>query len=374
MIDLLNIFPIIPPHVIKPKSKVKQTSWEVDENDFPHEGSYSEQLKFLLNYAILAPSSHNTQPWIFQIVDNAIELYADKTRGLAIADPNHRELTISCGAALFNLRIAIRHFGYRDLVEILPASYQPNLLARIHLGSKRIAQQDENFLFRAITHRATNRKTFDDCPLASSLVAELQSAANSTGNWLQIKTLVIPESCRQTVINLIAQGDRLQMANPLFRRELAQWIHGANNPKQDGIPLSAQGLAKRWDALAPLVSLAIRILDLGKLQSAQDCQLAIKSPVLMLLGSSEDNPQDWLATGEALAHLLLRARVDQVWASFLNQPIQVPQLRSRLKLMFPEYGHPQLLLRLGYAPEARSTPRRTVDRVLTNDQGNYKEN
>lgn len=73
-------------------------AWSVSEDKFPREGSNVDKLRFLLKYAILAPSSHNTQPWIFRIVNNnSIEVYADRTRALPVVDPEDRELTISCG-------------------------------------------------------------------------------------------------------------------------------------------------------------------------------------------------------------------------------------------------------------------------------------
>jgi hypothetical protein len=102
-------------------------AWNVSERQFPKDGTKSEQLKFLLNYAILAPSSHNTQPWLFKIVgDDIIELYADRTRGLPLVDPMDRALTISCGAALSHLLIAIRHFGYAYELELFPDSNDSN--------------------------------------------------------------------------------------------------------------------------------------------------------------------------------------------------------------------------------------------------------
>jgi hypothetical protein len=350
---------------IQQEQKSTPNPWKIAESDFPFNGTNSEKLEFLINYAVLAPSSHNTQPWSFKIVNDAIELYADKTRALPIADPDYRELIISCGAALFDLRIAIRHFGYRDVVEILPDRDNIDLLARISLGSRRIVKLEENFLFRAIARRSTNRQDFDDCQLPDSLILELESATRSEGSWLQIMTEVIPKASRQEIINLIDKGDRLQMADPLFRQELAHWIHTNNNPSHDGIPLHGQGINHNLDALAPLISWTIRSFNLGESQSAKDCKLASQAPVLMLISSENDNPQAWIETGEALAHLLLRARIDDVWASFFNQPIQIPQLRSRLQTLFPEHGYPQIMLRLGYAKEAGITPRRSVDEVLS---------
>ncbi len=337
---------------------------KIQEDDFPTAESTAEKLKFLLNYAVLAPSGHNTQPWIFKIVDDTVELYADKTRSLPIVDPDCRELMISCGAALFHLRLAIRHFGYRDVVEILPEHRNPNLLARIRLGSKRIVQAEEKFLFWAIAKRFTNRRPFENCRLPASLISELESATSSEGNWLQISTQVIPEANRQEIVDLIVQGDRLQMSDPLFRQELAQWIHSGRSSSHDGITLKAQGINPSLDAIAPVVSFAIRSFDLGKAQANQDRKLVKSAPLLILISSNDDTAQDWLATGEALAHLLLRARVDDVWASFFNQPIEIPQLRSRLKALFPENGYPQILLRLGYVKDTKPTPRRAVEQVM----------
>ena len=72
-------------------------SWNISEEAFPVQGGPEEKLRFLLNYAVLAPSGHNTQPWLFRLSGDKVELYADRTRGLAVVDPEDRALVISCG-------------------------------------------------------------------------------------------------------------------------------------------------------------------------------------------------------------------------------------------------------------------------------------
>ncbi|NOT28866.1 MAG: nitroreductase, partial [Planctomycetes bacterium] len=91
------------------------------------------------------------------------------------------------------------------------------------------------------------------------------------------------------------------------------------------------------------------------------------SPALALLGTRADEPADWLRTGQALARILLLAQVEGVSASFLNQPIEVPELRSRVRELTGRSGHAQLLLRMGYGPELRPTPRRPVEEVFVAD-------
>jgi hypothetical protein len=63
----------------------------------------SYQARAMIRLAVWAPSSHNTQPWVFRLVKSGIDVLADRTRALPVNDPSDRELTISCGCALMNL-------------------------------------------------------------------------------------------------------------------------------------------------------------------------------------------------------------------------------------------------------------------------------
>src|SRR3954453_20953144 len=106
-------------------SNLKPNPWHIVEQEFPACGLPVEKWKFLLGYAILAPSSHNSQPWLFHIHDSEIELQADFSRACRKVDPQDRELIMSCGCALFHLRVAMRHFGCLGEMEILPGGGKP---------------------------------------------------------------------------------------------------------------------------------------------------------------------------------------------------------------------------------------------------------
>jgi hypothetical protein len=81
--------------------------WHIPEAEFLRGGSRSEQFRYLLHYAFVAPSGHNTQPWLFRVTDDGVELFADRTRALPVVDPEDRELLMSCGAALCQLRVPL---------------------------------------------------------------------------------------------------------------------------------------------------------------------------------------------------------------------------------------------------------------------------
>ena len=338
-------------------------SWQIEESDFPTKGTTTEKLKFLLNYAVLAPSGHHTQPWFFIIRNDSIELYADRARGLPVVDPNNRELIISCGAALFYLRLAILHFGYEDVVEyfqIFPDSINPYLLARISLGRRVKSTAEHHFLFRAIQNRHSYQLPFSNHQIPLSSILELEAAAGAEYCWLD----VVPAQLRQEVISLIVEGGRRQMADPLFQRELARGVCSGHSLSHDGMPVDAQGINEHTDAIAPLIANTIDLYNRGKFQSRKERQLANIEFILAVLSTDSDTPGDWLAAGQSLARVMLQANGNGIQVSFLNQPIEIRDLRLQLQTILNTESCPQILLGIGYGQVPQPTPRRALDEVL----------
>lgn len=333
--------------------------WRISALSFPgHDAPARDKLRFLLGYAVLAPSLHNAQPWLFRIVDDHLEVLADRTRALPVVDPHDRVLTIGCACALFNVRIAARHFGYQVTVELLPDPSRHDLLARVALGAHKSSNHEENTLFAAITRRRTNRMPFQRTTVDRKLLDRLEAAAGSEGAWLHV---VKDRHDRHALADLVADADRLQFADKRFRRELAAWVHSNRSHSRDGMPGYAHG---HGDVVSMLESFVIRTFDLGKGMAARDKDLAEHSPVLAVLGTPGDEPIDWLRAGQALEHVLLETTAGGLSASFLNQPIEVETLRPRLAKLIGRAGSPQVLLRLGVGPEVKPTPRRPVGEVL----------
>lgn len=336
---------------------VETDPWAIDPKLYPADGTLGQQWEFLLQYAVLAPSSHNTQPWLFRMRQTVLDLYADRQRSCPAVDPDDRELIMSCGCALFHLRCAMRHFGCLGPVEIFPEPH-PDLLARVHRGTIGETDPAQTELFEAILQRRTNRQLFSDDPLPSDLVPALQAAAEAEGAWMKV---IQEETERLALAELISEGDRRQWANARFRQELSHWVHPNHSARRDGIPGYAAGVDDLMSCMGPMV---VRTFDLGEGQAARDSELAMGSPLLVVIGTVGDRPRDWVAGGQALAHVLLRATAARVRASFLNQPIELNDLRMNLAELVGMEGYPQLVLRLGYADNVRPTPRREVGEVL----------
>ncbi|HTR21662.1 MAG TPA: hypothetical protein VMH88_12475 [Gemmatimonadales bacterium] len=326
--------------------------------EFPITGTPSDKLRAAVKYAVLAPSSHNSQPWRFHVAPDHLDLLADRGRALPVVDPGDRELTISCGAALYYLRVALQHFGCALTIQPFPERANPDLLARVTIVGPHESTAEDHGLFDAIPKRRTYRLPFEHRVLPERLQSALERAALREGARFYVFRT---PSSRDAVADLVAEADRLQMADRRFRRELAAWMR-PNHPKPtDGIPGYALGWSDIMAAAGPLV---VRTFDVGSGAAAKNRELAEGSPMLALIGTDHDTPKDWLAAGQALARVLLRAQVDGVSASFLNQPIEVEEFRLRLQVVVGRLGFPQVLLRLGYGEVIKASPRRPPADVL----------
>jgi hypothetical protein len=144
------------------------------------------------------------------------------------------------------------------------------------------------------------------------LHTELRRAAAEEGAWFHI---IEGEEARHTLAQLITEGDRRQWTDKRFRRELSASVHPNRSDRRDGMWGYSFGLGEFMSYAGPF---AMRIFDLGKSTAASDRQLATQAPVLAVLGTETDTAAAWLSAGQALARVLLRARAQGVWASFLN--------------------------------------------------------
>lgn len=336
------------------------SSWDVNEQDFPMQGSFAEQMRFALRYAILAPSSHNSQPWRFRIDDDSVLLIADRTRALSVVDPFDRELTISCGAALFNLRVALAYFGRHMEIHTQPFQADLDVLAQLRINVDAKPSTDLAQLLPEISRRATNRGVFAAEPLPLALRAKLVAAAQAEGVGLSFAE-VAPH--RQQVAQMIEQGDKVQFDDKRFRRELAEWIHGGRS--KDGMPAYALWGQTLLDFAAPIERMVVRTFDVGEGMAAVHEELVEGSPMLACFATPTDDAQAWLATGQALQRVLLVCTKEGLDASFLNQPIEVEGLRARLRSAMSCEAYPQILLRLGKGKRQAHSPRRPLDEVVS---------
>jgi nitroreductase len=309
----------------------------------------ARQAHYLAGVAGRAPSLHNTQPWRFTVSGDAIELRADVSRQLSV-DPDGREMLISCGAALYGLRLAVRSLGYLPEVEILPGPAGQRPLARVRLGPAAPMTADERKMLAAVPHRHTHRGPFEAGPLPAALFARLQDDARAEGAAL---TGIEPGPALRRLTAVTAAAGRRQGRDPRSKAEISRWSHGVTSPARDGVPAHAF-TAEPGHTRARLPE---RDFDLGRGIGLAPAD-GPPPPVTAALFTPRDSEQDWLQVGQALHRLLLRAAAEWVFARLNTQPLENPLTRTLIKDGLELPGAPQMLLALGVSRTAHATARR----------------
>lgn len=307
--------------------------------------------------AMLAPSTHNTQPWRFVAGPSVLDLFTDPTRALTVIDPGGRQQTISCGAALLGARLSLAAEGAGVTVSELPDPADPDHLARLTVTAGGSAPDaDAGRLDRAADQRHTNRRAFDHEPVAPAVIARLQAAAQQEGTFLVPLT---EEPGRSLVAALTAEAEGLLFGSPAYRAELRDWA-GRPGDQVDGIPAASIPAAGRVSDRLPT-----RGLDqygTGRLPAGAG---AADDACLLLLATGTDDPHGWLAAGQALGRILLELTTDNLVAGLYTQLTEIPRIRDQVRSVTRLVGYPQLLLHVGHAVRTPPTPRRSVPDVLT---------
>lgn len=318
-------------------------------------------LAAVVDLARQAPSVHNTQPWSFTAEGDVLTLRGDQTRRLRVLDPDSRQQTVSCGAALYLARLGLRVQGFDSVVEI-PRPGDGDPLARLRAVQGSAVTAEEVALEHAARSRHMQRAPFEPRAVDPDVVEAMREAAQREGAWVHVLTT----STEQVPLAvLLSHADDFETADEAYRDELAAWT-GRADDAQDGLTAEATDLG------APVRGSDLRLRDFagGEAQPGttgvpEDGPPPVEHPLVAIIGTAGDGPSDWLVAGQALCALLLRAEVDGVQASPLGQVLDQPWSRRRLAGELGLVGHPQMVLRLGYARPGPATPRRPVQDLLT---------
>lgn len=292
-----------------------------------------------------APSVHNTQPWRWRVLPDALELRVVRDRQLTAADPEGRLLALSCGAALHHARVALAAEGWTAVVERLPDPQQPDLLARLTGLDRSGADPDAMRLVQCMQVRHTDRRPVSDEPVPAEAIDDITRAADEEGSRLQILDA-------DQVMELAATASHagtVEAEDPQTREELQYWTHRAGT----GTGLPPEVLPQDQ----PQTTVPAR--DFGSPGNLPVGPGHDKAAVYGLLYGDEDEPDSWLRAGEALSALWLTATRHGASVVPLSGVVEVPGTRQKLRQLLSGLGYPYLVLRIGLADPAHAGPPHT---------------
>lgn len=329
----------------------------------------------LVRSALLAANNHNTQPWIFGVDENAIDLYADLSRNTGALDPTLREMHISVGAALENLTTAAAPNGYTATVSLFPDASDETHIARIDLEPATVVSSD---LFEAIPRRHTNRGAFRTSRTPTSDQLDAFRALNDdprlTLVWLT------SEAERAAFADLTIQATKAINADEQQSKDSFVWFRSDWDQLQaskDGITLDTSGLSPLMRDVAKIIPVSSRSTsDKSWLKMTKHPQLSTAPAFGIIVANQNPTMADFVSAGRLYQRIALHAEVQGLAMQPLNQ---IPERIDRETTLGGASAYPAALakllpasavatlmpFRIGYAEDAAlKSPRRPTESVL----------
>ncbi len=310
----------------------------------------------LIRFATLAANSHNTQAWAFRTAGKTITILPDLTRATPVVDPDNHHLFVSLGCAAENLLIAAASRGMPGEVSFDPAQGGSVMFTHTTGAAAGMGLSD------AITRRQCTRSIYDGSAVSSADMAILASAGARPG----VDMILLTDRAQiNRIAALVAMGTSAQLADAAYRQELKDWMRF--NPRSalqtgDGLFSATSGNPAMPDWLGPVV------LDWAYTATSENKKDAAKiasSAGLAVFVGAKDNPEHWVLTGRACQRFALQATAIGLKHAFLNQPVEVPDLRPELAALIGLPGRrPDLVMRFGRGAALPFSSRRPVAAVL----------
>jgi hypothetical protein len=305
-----------------------------------------------------APSIANSQPWLWRISDDVLELRSDPCRQLSVADPHGQLMVMSCGAALHHVTVVLAVLGVSATVERIDDATDPVLLARLTLTGPRPVTADDMRLHHALRTRRTDRRPFRGTgPLPDTVIELLRAAAAP----YRVATHVFDPEQVGFLSHAAREAAHIHDKSESYREEMAAWTTYRNPVGQDGVPPTvAVAQVPRTVPVRNFAPDSQPLLEPGPGDDRYTTYLAF--------ATATDTKADWLRAGEAVSAVLLTATTLGIASSILSEVVEVAGARTLLHAVVAPAGFPQLTIRLGLnasAPEPPTTPRRACSEIIT---------
>lgn len=278
-------------------------AWELREDEFAQLHSEREKLAHLCAYGVLAPSTHNAQPWRFTIKENSISLCVVPERLVPHADPDGRLALVSIGAAIENIVIAGEHFGYHVSVS---SSAEPDMngevpVATLQLVKTASAAPAGHALLGAIPQRRSNRMRYINTLPHSDVLANIGSIRSGDAGIV----LVTDPELKARLADIITAFREHLFSDTRVRGELAN-LKRTNFTKQEtGMPGFTMGFPDIASLFAPTV---IRLINVIKLTKKKDLRLLKEHTPVIGIVSAGKTLASALDAGRVLERALLVAQ------------------------------------------------------------------
>ena len=334
---------------------------DFDPLSFYKQKNNYNRIYFLLKYAILAPSTHNTQPWLFKIESENCKIFIDSNRLLPESDPENRDLYISLGCSVQNLVEAAKIYGIFKSVSFYPKS--KNLVADIYfknvLTNKKKLDKKSLVIIKAIKNRKNSRGFFINKNIDKIILNKLRHL--SLSDVIQVDFINKAEKIK-IIAELTSESILKMYGIKQFRNELSSWINNNLSKRREGIPGYSLKFSTLVSFFFPFIT---RNFNIGKLVAKLNYSSINSAPLICLLSTKNNTPEDWFKIGLLSEKIFIKCTQVGLSTSISVAALEVRSVRDLLKKKLGLVTNPQFIINIGYMkPNNFYTPRLLVKNKL----------
>ncbi len=341
------------------KMKKNYSAWSWDIRSCSPSWSIQEKIKFFLQAGILAPSLHNTQPWLFRIHDNVVNVMPDWNRQLKRADPEGHHILTSIGCCITNIETAAAYFGFSVSVRMLDDEEKTTGVQLTFSPSK----HPDKFLRTLcpfIPKRYSDKLTYLPTPVAPEILSSIQHMQVDT---LQAYTTDDAASI-QEIAALQNEAVILDVRGHGFASELATWLKPNNTHDPDGMPGFVAGLPPPIAVAGKyfLPHLKVSGVILGK----KDRESILTSPAVGVIVGAGTDDIDYINVGRLYERIALFLRSQDISSAPMHSIVFYEKAQRFFARLFCYTDkNPRFFFRMGISQKKPyHTPRRLLDDVL----------
>jgi hypothetical protein len=316
-------------------------------------------IRELLEYARLAPSVHNAQPWRFVVNGDLISLAVAPERMLDSGDPTSRESWISFGICLEAILQAAKGLGMKATITQVQGASFDDVIATVQVTPTTFEKQPA--VLDALKKRQTYRERMEPAEVPSDLIQRCEEAVKDL-DGVSVFFMQDKPSIRQ-VGEYTFKAMSLALSSPDFRHELYHFVHYNWSPSRTGMHGYTQGEGSFGSIFGKL---SIK-LGLGLSTKARHDQQRINdASALIFIGTNGDVPSFWLSAGRGYLRVALEVTKSGLAQGTLAAPIEAASFHEDIEKMLGTSARLQTMLRIGKAAHpVRSSPRLEVDDLTT---------
>ena len=272
-----------------------------------------DKIKKILEYAIMAPSGDNCQPWRFSYSENKLDIFNDPKSDFSLYSWGQRASFLSHGALLQNIVLSSPSLGYNSRIQFFPDRNNENHVARIIF--EKILDRKNDTILLSISRRVTNRKIYYSKKLSDSDRISILNQSEELTKFVNL-TLIEDLIKIKNIANAVSINEQILFENKKmhsFFYSHINWTSKEDKMKKKGFYIKTLELS--GPAIVPfklfrnwaIFNFVNKLFGFSKILAKKNSLIYTSGAAMGVISIPSEEPIDYIRAGMLFQNIWLTA-------------------------------------------------------------------